>query len=247
MRNYNVISYVLDLLFVAKFDQHSPLALPALKLLRLMCQKSPDVQQDLFLELDRLLFMAATYFSVVTAACRREFSSLIAAIFKLNYKCSMEVRPAQIEQMILLVALWELDGLPLLTALRNLCTVYSEDKVIAGNQATVLHHLFGGLKFVAERFGVGATPTALDARQSLTAATTTACSDTLAASRLFHRELLLTIVTCCWESDGRKVDSRVKRLFMVDTVLSILQAGPPSGVAEAYLVYLCSVFAPRPG
>ena len=24
MRNYNVISYVLDLLFVAKFNQHSP-------------------------------------------------------------------------------------------------------------------------------------------------------------------------------------------------------------------------------
>jgi hypothetical protein len=124
--------------------------------------------QDLFSELDRLLFTAATYYDTVSAPCRREFGSLIAAVFKLNYKvvarcvgmpgegvtpsflllfvavaahgagyhfrvrcclfshgvqCSMEVRPAQIEKMFQLIIMWELDGLMLLTALRNLCTV----------------------------------------------------------------------------------------------------------------------------
>ena len=34
--------------------------------------------------------------------------------------------------------------------------------------------------------------------------------DMQAAARKFHRELILTIATCCMESDGRKVDSRVK-------------------------------------
>eukprot|EP00048_Salpingoeca_helianthica_P013841 m.209123 g.209123 ORF g.209123 m.209123 type:complete len:2833 (-) comp15551_c7_seq5:71-8569(-) len=241
LRNYNIISYVLDILFVAKFEQHSPLVLPALKLLRLMCQKSPDVQQDLFLELDRLLFAASTYYAAVTPACRREFSALIAAVFKLNYKCSMEVRPAQIQKILQLVITWELDGLLLLTALRNLCTVYSEDRVIAGNQATVLNHLYGGFKHVAECYGVGSTPAALEARYSLTAPASAATAG-LSASRAFHRELILTIATCCLESDGRKVDSRVKRLFLPETIIDILRAHPPDGIAEAYLAFFYSVF-----
>jgi hypothetical protein len=52
------------------------------------------------------------------------------------------------------------------------CKVFSEDRVIAGNQATVLNHLFGGLKHLAECYGVGFSSAALESRKTLTAAAT---------------------------------------------------------------------------